>query len=175
MCLNFLQVLNNSWTGYDTAGIIIGHWKLLTNEVNETAWPLPTKDEVTREPKIADGNGDDVFDFLFNLKDDPYETNNLIDAEPTLASEMREKLATYRQGMANALFCRIKDGDAYPDLESSGGFVAPWVLGHAAVEAYRCPYRYLADGTIQRAFNPSFIDGSSYEGLGGSDDFGDDA
>ena len=48
--------------------------------MNETWWPVPGAAEETREPLIADGSGDDVHSFLFDLAADPNERVNLYDA-----------------------------------------------------------------------------------------------
>jgi arylsulfatase A-like enzyme len=82
--IDYLWGLKSSWQSYDTAAIIVGHWKLILKEVNETVWPTPTNldNDFSRAPAIADGSGTDVFNWLFNLADDPTESENLYDVYP---------------------------------------------------------------------------------------------
>jgi arylsulfatase B/arylsulfatase I/J len=74
-----LDYLNSThqWQGFDTAAIIVGSWKLIIGQTNETNWPVPTND-------ASSWNQDSsvYFNFLFNLADDPNEHTNLYDVYP---------------------------------------------------------------------------------------------
>lgn len=82
--IDYLWGLDSTWQDYDTAAIIVGRWKLILKEVNETAWPTPTDpdNDYSREPAIADGSGTDVFNWLFDIANDPSESLNLYDDYP---------------------------------------------------------------------------------------------
>jgi len=85
-----LDYLNAShfWQGFDTAAIIVAPWKLILNERNETAWPISTQED-TNEHK--EGSYEYLFNFLFNLADDPNESTNLIDTYPEKVKSEVEK------------------------------------------------------------------------------------
>lgn len=70
---------NHTWLGYDIAAIIVGPWKLILNEYNETSWALPLDDNVDN---YKSGEGTTVQSFLFDLSEDPSEVSNLYDRYP---------------------------------------------------------------------------------------------
>jgi len=152
-------VLTTNWTGYDTAALILGDYKLITNEVNETWWATPTStDEDLRQPKIADGSGDDVFSFLFNLRTDPLETTDLSLSEPKVLQALTQRLGEFRANMVDALFCGTEDSEGNTAQLEGGGFIAPWVSDPLV---HTCPERFLANGNLQYDYNPSFLNGQA--------------
>lgn len=80
--------------------------------------------------------------------------------------------------MVDALFCHTNDPDSYQaQLDSGEGFLGPWVtqqLGDAG--GFSCPVRTLGDGNTQLSYDPSFLDGNSFEGKGDANSiyYGDD-
>jgi arylsulfatase A-like enzyme len=76
-----LDYLNDThmWQGQDNAALIFGPWKLILNEKNETAWPLPVEEKSNSHKS---GDRTIVSNFLFNLLNDPFEHVNLYDLYP---------------------------------------------------------------------------------------------
>mmetsp|Transcript_44546 Transcript_44546/g.57010 ORF Transcript_44546/g.57010 Transcript_44546/m.57010 type:complete len:278 (+) Transcript_44546:1-834(+) len=144
--LNF----DDEWTGYDTAAVIVGYDKLITNEVNETWWPIPGVDIVTREPLFT-MTGTPVYTYLFNLRDDPEERVDLSLLYPEKVEELKLVLASYHATMVDSMYCPTVDPIADTIL-SEKGFVAPWTTTDET-----CPLRVLATGEEQVDFNPSFL------------------
>jgi len=94
-------------------------------------------------------------------------------------TELRLKIAAYREGMVDALFCNTNDPASYQaQLDSGEGFLGPWVTQQLGdMGGFSCPSRTLSDGNAQLNYDPSFLDGNSYEGKGDSSSnyFGDDS
>jgi len=74
--LDYLDEVHR-WQGYDTAAIIVGSWKLILNERNETNWPVPGS-----TPIAWDSKSSARYNYLFDLQDDPDECINLYDEYP---------------------------------------------------------------------------------------------
>jgi hypothetical protein len=73
--------------------------------------------------------------------------------------------------MVDALFCRTDLYSSYEFQESGGdGFVGPWVTAASGEKYYLCPARILGDKTVDKDFDPSFLDGETDAAY-----FGDDA
>jgi hypothetical protein len=80
--------------------------------------------------------------------------------------------------MVDALFCNTNDPNSY-EVQADWGdaFVGPWVTKRFGESGgFVCPGRTLGDGNTQTKYDPSFLDGFTYEGKNGANSnyFGDD-
>jgi len=92
------------WQGYDTAAIIVGPWKLILNERNETNWPVPGSQPIAWDPTNSTR-----YNYLFNLEDDPNECVNLIDDLPDMVEHLNPAplLIRARFTATNILSCSL--------------------------------------------------------------------
>lgn len=62
-------------------------------------------------------------EYLFNIKDDPYETTNVVDKYPEVAKQMREKVKKYRDEAAPE---NPHKKDPASDPSNFDGAWSPW-------------------------------------------------
>lgn len=62
--------------------------------------------------------------WLFNIKLDPYEKNDLADSHPEIVNKLLAKLASYN---ATAVPCRYPPVDPQSNPSLHGGVYGPWV------------------------------------------------
>jgi hypothetical protein len=145
----------DEWVGYDTAAVIVGYDKLVTNEVNETWWDTPGTADTTREP-LELNTETPVYTFLFNLRNDPEEKVDLSEVYPEKVEQLKSVLASYRKTMVNNLFCadttsNYLDADSIQEVD---GFIRPWATNTAI-----CPERICFDGVSEKDYYPSYLNG----------------
>ncbi|XP_002730457.2 arylsulfatase I-like [Saccoglossus kowalevskii] len=73
------------------AAVRVGNWKLLTGQQAPEIWyAAPESDQLTRH------GSDDRIVRLYNIAEDPTESNNLADSRPAKVLECLKKLEEYR-------------------------------------------------------------------------------
>lgn len=113
--------------GFDIAALRVGKWKLITNELNVTRYPIPIADEIEQNRVPNNGvSGDTRYHFLFDLIADPEERVNLYDVHPEVVKNLTITLGLYRNRMANSEYCPWSDEDAKDTWRKVGNLVGPW-------------------------------------------------
>ena len=116
--------------GYDVAALRVGRWKLITNELNVSTYPVPHSDAIAQNRVPNNGEADDTrYSFLFDLEADPNESTNLYDsaAHAGVLANLTETLAVkYRSRMTGSVCCPNADNASYAAWRESGNFIGPW-------------------------------------------------
>lgn len=116
--------------GYDVAALRVGRWKLITNELNVSTYPVPRADMIEQDRVPNQGESDDVrYSFLFDLDADPTESQNLFDsaAHAGVLANLTETLALkYRSRMTGSVCCPNPDNASYAAWRTDGSFIGPW-------------------------------------------------
>jgi hypothetical protein len=94
--------------------------------------------------------------YLFDIEADPNEMNNLYDAMPDVANQLRQRLIAYRENvMADSVFCEYTDSHGVQAaLAAPLRYLAAWVTD---VEQYTCPVRTTKAGLREKNFSPVHI------------------
>lgn len=112
----------------------MGDWKLILNEFC-LSWftPIPTDEIKTPQEgscnitECADPSGyTETSSYLFNLKNDPYEKENLIQDYPEVAQVLELRMRDYLSSMKPAAW-HSTDVRAYGQWSKAGNFISPWV------------------------------------------------
>lgn len=112
--------------GYTKGALRSGDWKLLVNEVEDGWYPPPlTAAGYEVGPESFDYNN--LKTYLFNLREDPYETDDRKAQEPEVYRELVKRFHRYAKRAQPAVFCGANDDRAYAYFAAHGGFVGPWV------------------------------------------------
>ena len=106
------------------AAIRVGDWKLLTGCPGNGSWVPPPESSYHNKPGVVN-----VFDninstFLFNIREDPEERNELSSAFPEMVSLLMKKLKEYN---STAVPVRYPDPDPLSKPELYGFVWTPWV------------------------------------------------
>lgn len=113
--------------GFDIAAIRVGKWKLITNELNVTRYPVPGANEVMQNRIPNNGaSGDTRYHFLFDLVADPEERVNLYDSHPGIVKNLTITLGLYRNRMVDSEYCPWSDEDAKKIWTNGGSLIGPW-------------------------------------------------
>ena len=107
------------------AAIRSGPWKYIQNEVGDRAY----KPSENCSAIFCGLTPLEKKRYLFNILDDPRETNNLIDSHAHVAARLVNKLKVfYRFADANvhAAWAPPEQQNAYPIWEEANFFVVPW-------------------------------------------------
>jgi arylsulfatase A-like enzyme len=137
-------LLNYQNVSVEIGGLIVGKWKYLLNEVNQSWY---TEDDMASfvngddEGACTEFSGKDVAgNWLFDIEADPFEKNNLIDVYPDTAAAMKEKIYTFLTRGVKTYFNR-SDADTHVGIFDSLGFISPWLDKDTS---YFLPPRYEA-------------------------------
>lgn len=106
-----------------TAAIRRGPWKLLTGCHRKDGWTLPPEAEETFAGNLPEDPSRGHVK-LFNLEDDPNETNDVAEKYPDKVNELLLRLAFHESTKVSARR-RYSDRNADPQLRQ--GFWGPWV------------------------------------------------
>ena len=109
------------------ATLISGDYKIITGDIDNSAWTGPQFPNTTTKPKgirVTEHCGDGC---LFNIKEDPYEYVNLATKMPDVLAQMQKKLQKYQ-----ATYFDPDRGSAWPGaceaaLNNYGGFWGPFL------------------------------------------------
>lgn len=119
--------------GTPRAAIRVGPWKLLLHEYCVSTFnPLSAPNASSgcgQDSCATPGNDVNASDLLFNLVDDPFEENNVIEKHPAIAKELMTKVQQYAQSMVTTHY-RSTDAMAY-QVWSESGFITPWTRPNA--------------------------------------------
>ncbi|XP_071945721.1 arylsulfatase B-like isoform X2 [Antedon mediterranea] len=83
------------------AAIRVGDWKLLTGDPGNSSWIAPPESNI-KAPVPTDPKG--KFLWLFNIKDDPNEYNDLSALRPDIVYQLTERLAFYANSSLPVFF-----------------------------------------------------------------------
>ena len=112
-------------TSYDT--LISGDYKIITGNVAHSTWTgpqFPNSTTTSKQINVSENCGDGC---LFNIKEDPYEYENLATKMPDVLAQMQKKLQKYQ-----ATYFNPDRGSAWPGacqtaLNKYGGFWGPFL------------------------------------------------
>eukprot|EP00040_Diaphanoeca_grandis_P007156 m.39919 g.39919 ORF g.39919 m.39919 type:complete len:571 (-) comp18337_c0_seq1:239-1951(-) len=115
------------------SAIRVGDYKLITGQIQQMWTPVP--DSTAQAQNISYGG--EVEDcgsgnrprcnYLFNIKDDPTETTNLILTEPERAANLKATLESYASQEAPCSTCGSSESAAATQAaEANGGYWTPW-------------------------------------------------
>ena len=105
------------------AAIRVGDWKLLTGCPGNGSWvpPAESPHSITHPPNLFDNINST---FLFNIREDPEERNELSGVYPEMVSILMEKIKEYN---ATAVPVRYPEPDPASKPELYGYVWTPWV------------------------------------------------
>jgi len=104
------------------AAIRVGDWKLITGDPGKGNWyPLPNSTTYGEQP---DTSAKDQNMWLFNIKQDPNEHNDLSKSRPDTVKILLERLSAYN---ATAVPCRYPNSDPNSYPRHNGGAYVPWM------------------------------------------------
>ena len=153
-------------TAFDDAkaSLRVGPWKYIQNEVGDRAYkPSENCSQIRCGLTPLEHKR-----YLFNIVEDPRETNNLIDSRSDVADRLIAKLKTfYRFSEANvhSAWAPPQQEDAYPVWEDANFFVVPWV---GNVSTWQANFERHAQGaTTGGAASSAERTGTAGLGLGG--------
>eukprot|EP00633_Aureoumbra_lagunensis_P004002 CAMPEP_0197318210 /NCGR_PEP_ID=MMETSP0891-20130614/49982_1 /TAXON_ID=44058 ORGANISM="Aureoumbra lagunensis, Strain CCMP1510" /NCGR_SAMPLE_ID=MMETSP0891 /ASSEMBLY_ACC=CAM_ASM_000534 /LENGTH=548 /DNA_ID=CAMNT_0042808541 /DNA_START=326 /DNA_END=1972 /DNA_ORIENTATION=- len=111
--------------GYDTAGLIVMHWKILVNE-GELGWySVPNlADAVVR----LEDHEHLPHTFLFNLDLDPNETTNLASDYPDIVNILLQRLVQHRKLMRPCEWRPLDPNASIAFRDLNQGFIGPWLF-----------------------------------------------
>ena len=112
-------------TSYDT--LISGDYKIITGNVEYGVWTGPQFPNTTTSSKqihVTAHCGDGC---LFNIKEDPYEYENLATKMPDILAQMQKKLQKYQATYFNPNRGKIWPGACEAFFKIYGGFWGPFL------------------------------------------------
>ena len=112
-------------TSYDT--LISGDYKIITGDVEYGVWTgpqFPNTTTMSKQIHIFAHCGDGC---LFNIKEDPYEYENLATKMPDVLAQMQKKLQKYQATYFNPNRGKIWPGACETFFNKYGGFWGPFV------------------------------------------------
>ncbi|KAK7505089.1 hypothetical protein BaRGS_00003659, partial [Batillaria attramentaria] len=114
------RLYNNTFDTRVRAAIRVGDYKLITGDPSNGSWVAPPESGWPSElPEDADRKNV----WLFNLRLDPSEHNDLSNQRPDLVRQLLDRLLHYN---ATAVPCRYPPDDPRADPKLHGGFWGPW-------------------------------------------------
>ncbi|XP_072022851.1 arylsulfatase B-like [Amphiura filiformis] len=109
------------FTPTTNAAIRVGEWKLITHEPKKGDWSVPPELKSTLRKPAATNTYQLIW--LFNIKTDPLETNDLSKAHPEKVRELLQRLQHYNRTSV-PIFYPLCDTKASPSRYSN--FWIPW-------------------------------------------------
>ena len=112
-------------TSFDT--LISGDYKIITGNVQHSAWTgpqFPNTTTTSKQINAIEKCGDEC---LFNIKDDPYEYENLAKKMPDVLAQMQKKLQKYQATYFNPDRGKTWPGACQTALNKYGGFWGPFL------------------------------------------------
>ena len=106
------------------AAIRVGDWKLLTGCPGNGSWIPPAESYFPTKPAVVNALDNINSTFLFNIREDPEERNELSSVFPEMVSFLMKKLAEYN---ATAVPVRYPNPDPASKPKLHGNVWSPWV------------------------------------------------
>ena len=111
------------------AAIRIGEWKLITGLPNCSLVPVKVRDKcpdgwVHLNGTIENPPYTPSFTWLFNIKEDPNERNNVADQHPDIVKQLNEKIENYNSTHIEQLYPPV---DPKSSPTNFGGVWTPWL------------------------------------------------
>lgn len=106
------------------AAIRVGDWKLLTGCPGNGSWIPPAESYFPTKPVAVNVLDNINSTFLFNIREDPEERNELSSVFPEMVSFLMKKLTEYN---ATAVPVRYPNPDPASKPELHGNVWSPWV------------------------------------------------
>mmetsp|Transcript_17090 Transcript_17090/g.20774 ORF Transcript_17090/g.20774 Transcript_17090/m.20774 type:complete len:298 (+) Transcript_17090:928-1821(+) len=115
---------------YPTGSIIVNNTiKLIRNAIWLPIWNVPFTNDLqnvsadAQEETWADAH---VQDFVFDLKNDPTESQNLVQLQPELYQELLRVFNDARLHTVPSVYCPYSDDDTAASIFNKTHFIGPW-------------------------------------------------
>lgn len=124
---------DGNYLGYERAAFRYGDWKLIINEKDDTWYPVPTQKvanlsssvdwDLTAKNEMKKSN------YLFNIREDPFETTDLRKTNSTIYKALAIMLKeSYFPTMVRSQY-QPTDPNCFLTWDRKKHFVAPWIHG----------------------------------------------
>lgn len=163
------------------AALISGNWKIVLNEFAQPWYGTPVRtgeyDPDTEVNQTGQGSncganpGTMAHSYLFNLRDDPYETNDLRLSRPEVFDRLFKRVVEVARREVASIWT-AETVQAYHLWSLAGDFIRPWCSNDGT--GSDCGDAGSA-GDDAGPLSEGDVNGVAAEGMGGDDDDADDA